>query len=89
MHHYWGAKAIVQRLGLKGADRLPHLKLRFGVPCFLRSDPRCPWRRLYYASESMIAAWELAKAKADNERLRAELEAKAEAKKMGFGRQRK
>jgi hypothetical protein len=56
-------------LGLKGASRLPELKLRLGVPCFLRSDPRCPWRRLYYASESMLAAFELAMAKADRERL--------------------
>jgi hypothetical protein len=57
------------RIGLKGANRLPELKRRWGVPCFLRADPRCPWRRLYYASESMLAAWELAMAKADRERL--------------------
>jgi hypothetical protein len=84
MQHYFGAQAIVKRLGLKCASRLPELKLRLGVPCFLRSDPRCPWRRLYYSSESMIAAWELAKAKADNERLRTEQEAKTEAKKSAL-----
>jgi hypothetical protein len=76
MTHYFGAKAIVERLGLKRAGRLPELKLRLGVPCFLRSDPRCPWRRLYYASESMIAAWELAMARADLERLRSKQEEK-------------
>jgi len=69
MQHYWGAQKIVERLGLKRASRLPELKRRLGVPCFLRADPRCPWRRLYYASETMIAAWELAMAKVDTERL--------------------
>lgn len=89
MTHYWGAKAIVERLGLRRASRLPELKLRLGVPCFLRSDPRCPWRRIYYASESMLTAWELAKARADNERLKGELDAKAESKQRGLGRQGK
>jgi len=76
MRHYWGARAIVARLGWKQANRLPELKRRLGVPCFLRPDPRCPWRRLYYASESMIAAWELAMAQADLQRLRAEQDEK-------------
>ena len=31
--------------------------------------PRCPWRHLYYASESMLLTWELARAQADRERL--------------------
>lgn len=76
MTHYWGAKAIVKRLGLRAANRLPELIRRDGVPCFLRSDPRCPWRHTYYASESMITAWELSRGMANRERLRREQDEK-------------
>jgi len=69
MTHYWGAREIVERIGLKKPGRLPELKQRLGVPCFLRADPRNPWRRIYYASEQMILAWELAMGKLDRERL--------------------
>jgi hypothetical protein len=59
MTHYWGAKAIVQRIGLRDATRLPDLIKRWGLPAFLRRTPG-HLRSCYYASESMIATWELA-----------------------------
>lgn len=74
--HYWGAKEIVTRLGFKDSRRLGLLKIQLGVPCFLRPDPRCPWRHLYYASEAMLLTWELARAQADRERLLAQQEEK-------------
>lgn len=83
-NHYWGAKEIVRRLGFKDSRRLGDLKIRLSVPCFLRPDPRCPWRVLYYASESMLLAWELAKAQADRERLVAQQQEKREGQRMGL-----
>ncbi len=62
MQHYFGARAIVERIGYKRPEQLPRLRARYGVPCFLRADPRNSKRRLYYASEAMIVAWELARA---------------------------
>ncbi len=70
MIHYFGAKAIVQRLGLKDHRRLPWLIKKWGVPAFLRREPGHPGLR-YYASESMLAAWELVKAKQCYEELTA------------------
>ncbi len=80
--HYWGAREIVTRLGFKDSRRLGELKIRLSVPCFMRPDPRCPWRQLYYASESMLLTWELAKAKADRERLIAQQQEKEERKRI-------
>ena len=60
MTHYWGAKAIVERIGLRDATRLPHLIKQCGLPAFLRRTPG-HLRSCYYANESMITAWELAK----------------------------
>ncbi len=82
--HYWGAKEIVRRLGFKDSRRLGDLKIRLSVPCYMRPDPRCPWRLLYYASESMLLVWELAKAQADRERLLAQQQEKDERKRMGL-----
>jgi hypothetical protein len=60
MTHYWGAKAIVQRIGLRDATRLPHLIKRWGLPAFLRRAPG-HLRNTYYISESAITAWEIAR----------------------------
>ncbi len=61
---YWGAAAICQRLGWspRSAGKLPHLIKKYGVPAFLRVDPHNKFKRTYYSSESMLAAWELASA---------------------------
>jgi hypothetical protein len=60
MTHYWGAKAIVQRIGLRDARRVPYLIKRFGLPAFLRRAPgHC--RNTYYISESAVTTWEIAR----------------------------
>jgi hypothetical protein len=60
MTHYWGAKAIVERIGLRDARRLPFLIKRFGLPAFLRRAPgHC--RNTYYISESAVTTWEIAR----------------------------
>lgn len=60
MTHYWGAKAIVERIGLRDATRLPSLIKRWGLPAFLRRAPG-HLRNTYYSSESAITAWEIAR----------------------------
>lgn len=80
MFHYWGAKAIVARLGYKTPSALADLKIRHGLPCYLRADPRNSFRKIYYASEQMILAWQLAKAKLDTDRLIAKREEKEQTK---------
>jgi hypothetical protein len=70
MIHYFGAKAIVQRLGWKDHRRLPWLIRTWGVPAFLRRQPGRSYT-CYYASEGMLCAWELTKAKQCYEQLKA------------------
>ena len=60
MMHYWGAKAIVERIGLRDSRRLPYLIKRFGLPAFLRRAPG-HLRNTYYISESAVTAWEIAR----------------------------
>ena len=58
-HTYWGAKAIVERIGLRDSRRLPFLIKRWGLRAFLRRAPgHC--RSCYCVSESAVTAWELA-----------------------------
>ena len=61
MKHYWGAKAIVERIGLRDPRRVPYLIKRYGLIAFLRRDSD-HIRNTYYASESMIATWEIVRA---------------------------
>ena len=69
MQHYWGAKAIAQRVGIH-PTHISNFKRRYGLPCFLRVDAH-HLRRTLYASESMILAWELAMSRDYDEKLRA------------------
>lgn len=69
MTHYFGAKAICERIGYKHPSSLYDLKRKVGVPCYIRRDPRNTRRRIQYASEAMILAWELARARLDTDRL--------------------
>jgi hypothetical protein len=82
MMHYWGAKAIVQRIGLRDARRVPYLIKRFGLPAFLRRDPQ-HLRNTYYSSEGLILAWELVRAKHYRETLLAKEEAREKAERQG------
>jgi hypothetical protein len=73
MQHYWGAKAICERLGLKDHRRLPILITRNSLPAYRR---RMPGKAIapYYSNSDLIARWELAKALDERERLLAKLE---------------
>ena len=68
--HYWGAEAIVVRLGWQPSTgrHLLELRRRHGIPCWKRKMPSHP-RLTYYASEAMLLSWELSNAKLDFERL--------------------
>ena len=68
MNHYWGAKEIVKRLGLKDARRLPALIQRQFLPAYRRRMPGKA-RTPYYSNSELILRWELAKAMAERERL--------------------
>ena len=69
MQIYWGAKAIVERIGLKDHRRLPYLIKRQALPAFLRHDPKHSTRRSYYSDESLISRWLVMKANVYREEL--------------------
>ncbi len=76
--HYWGAKAILTRLGWKPgtSTRFREIVRRYGIPTWPRVDPHNKFKRTYYASENTLTAWELANAKLYRESLLAEQEDK-------------
>jgi hypothetical protein len=76
MQHYWGAKAILERVGFSPTSfsRFPQLKRDHQIPGFMRRKPKS-FRTMYYASEAMIIGWEMAKSKQCHEQLCAELAA--------------
>lgn len=76
MIHYWGAKAIVERLGLKDARRLPVLIKRQSLPAYRRRMPGKA-RTPYYSNSDLILRWEMAKAMAEREHLIAKTEEQA------------
>lgn len=82
MTHYWGAKAIVERIGLRDTRRLPFLIKRFGLPAFLRRTPG-KLRSCYYTSEAAITAWELARGMQQREILLAKDEERTQRKREG------
>jgi len=79
--HYWGAKAIMARIGLKDHRCLPYWIQKHCLPAFLRRDPPHP-RNTYYTSERLILLWELTFAK----HYREELVAKDEARRQRQGK---
>jgi hypothetical protein len=62
MQHYWGAKAIVERIGYKAPNRLPDLILLYRVPAYKRPNPRNPTNLIFYSNESLISLWEINRA---------------------------
>ena len=60
MIHYWGAKAICERLGFKSAHKLKQFINRYQLPVFPRRHGKRP-EKVYYSSESALTAWEIAK----------------------------
>lgn len=81
MNHYWGAKAIVERIGLRDARRMPYLIKRWGLPAFLRRAPG-HLRNCYYISESAVTTWEIARGRQYRETLLAK-----EREREGVGRE--
>lgn len=71
MQAYWGAKQILARAGFspKSYRRFPEYILRHHIPCFLRRHGHR--KSMFYASEAMIIAWELNKAKGSYEDIHA------------------
>jgi hypothetical protein len=76
--HYWGAKAILVRLGWKPgtSTRFKEIVRRHAIPTWRRVDPRNKFKRTYYSSESALVAWEFANARLYREFLLAEQEEK-------------
>lgn len=67
---YWGAKAIMERIGLKDSRRLPFWIKKYALPAFPRYDPTSPCRRrCYYSDEIMLQRWLHAYASAYREQL--------------------
>ena len=71
MQSYLGAQAILVRLGYSPRQyrRFAALMDKYQWPCYPK---RIGIRTFWYSSESMITAWELAKAKTAYERLHSE-----------------
>jgi hypothetical protein len=80
MIHYWGAQAIVQRIGLRNSDRISKLIRNTGLPAFYRRDPKRPCCKTYYSDEAMITAWLLQRAR-DHRQERVRKHAEKEASK--------
>jgi hypothetical protein len=68
MQHYWGAKEIAKRLDCSEATVFTW-KRTYGLPAYLRIDPRNKFRRLLYSNEALILLWELARSRDYTERL--------------------
>ena len=85
MEHYWGAKAILERIGLKNAKRLPFLIKKYHLPAYRRRLPgkaRIP----YYSNSEMILRWELSKAQLVREALLSKEEELREKKKYAYSK---
>jgi len=67
---YFGARAIMERIGLKDHRRLPYWIKKHALPAFLRHDPSSPCRRrCYFSDEIMLQRWLHAYASAYREQL--------------------
>lgn len=62
MQHYWGAVEIAKRIGLRNRGAVRQWITKYGLPAYPRRRPNRAHTCLY-ASEAMIAAWELSRAK--------------------------
>lgn len=60
---YWGAPAILARLGRRARGLLPQWIAKYHLPIYLRMKPGSRHTYTYYTSESLILHWELQNAK--------------------------
>lgn len=80
MQHYWGAKAICDRIGYRSPSRLPELIIRFHIPAYLRRHPEKHQLTVYYSNSDMLSKWEIARAAHSREQLIEKQNARALAK---------
>lgn len=87
MQHYWGAKAICDRIGYKTPGRLPELILRYHVPAYKRRNPKIPTNLTYYSNEALMVRWDIDQAKRFYEQVQGETESKqiVKAEKVKYG----
>lgn len=85
MTHYWGAKAICDRIGYRKPGRLPELIIRYQLPAYKRPHPKKHCIPTYYSNEAMLSKWDLARAQS----YRDELLAKQERKKLAAAEKEK
>ena len=74
MQHYWGAKAICDRIGYRNSGRLIDLILKYHVPAYKRHHPLKRNLTVYYSNDDLLLKWDLARAQQARERLIAERE---------------
>lgn len=60
MTHFWGAQAIVERLGLKNVKSFYLAFAQGKAFAFKRAAPRNPCRRIWYSNSDLIGRCELA-----------------------------
>jgi len=87
MQHYWGAKAICERIGYQTSNRILDLILRYHLPAYKRFHPKKKCVRVYYSNEALLSKWDLARVQHDREELMREREerAKSRAEKQKYG----
>lgn len=70
MKHYWGAKAIMERLDLRSTTSLYRYIRKLHLPVYLRLAKRFhPWQPMMYTNEHLISSWELAQSETHRENL--------------------
>jgi hypothetical protein len=68
--HYFGGKAICQRMGWKSLKPLRRYITQFAFPAYKRLDPRNPLRsNMWYSNEALISRWEWLMVQAERERV--------------------
>ena len=78
MEHYWGAKAICDRIGYRSSNNLNTLILKYHIPAYKRHHPLKRHLTVYYSNEAMLTKWDLTRAQQARERLIAEHELRRE-----------
>lgn len=76
MTHYWGAKAIAERLGYRSTTYLSKAIRKYKIPVYLRRSKECPSVDCFYTNDYLLGLWELDKAKDAVERMISSSEAK-------------
>ena len=79
--HYWGLDEIGKRIGVSSRSAARKAIFDYGLPVHYRPNPRTRVKA-YYASEAMILAWELSRARETRKVRVGQIEAKRSARKL-------